>query len=360
MKLIWIFFITLFLSIIITFIVQKIAIRFDITDKPNSPRKIHKKKIPLLGGIGIFISFFLVLFFLRGDLISGNLNYGHWVGFFMGALFLVIGGALDDKFNLKPGQQLFFPILAVISVLFAGISIEKLSNPLGGDYLYLADYGLINLQFGDLSLHLSYISSLLIFFWLMGMMYTTKLLDGIDGLVGGVSTIGALIIFLFTMTEKYHQPDIALASLVLTAACLGFLFFNWHPASIFMGEGGSLFCGYALGVLAIISGGKIAVALLVMGIPIMDVAWTIVRRTRKGKNPFKFSDREHLHFLLLDTGIGQRKTVGIYYIISLLFGLSALFLQSKGKLLAIGILAILMFAIVYFFKKIKSKKLSSL
>ena len=154
------------------------------------------------------------------------------------------------------------------------------------------------------------------------------------------------IIFLFTMTTKYYQPDIGLAALILSGACLGFLIFNRYPARIFLGEGGSLLLGYILGVLAIISGGKIAIALLVMGLPIMDVGWTIIRRVRTGKNPFKFADNKHLHFRLLDLGLGQRKTALIYYGFAGIFGLSALFLQSLGKALALGALLIIMLFII--------------
>jgi len=177
-------------------------------------------------------------------------------------------------------------------------------------------------------------------------MYTTKLLDGIDGLVTGVSAIGGLVIFLFTITTKYYQPDIGLAALILTGVCLGFLVFNWHPAKIFLGEGGSLLLGYVLGVLAIISGGKIAITLLIMGIPILDVAWTIIRRVARGKNPFKFADRGHLHFRLVDSGLGVKKTVLVFYAFALIFGLSGLFLQSRGKMLALIILFAVMIIMI--------------
>ncbi|MFH1427509.1 MAG: MraY family glycosyltransferase, partial [Patescibacteria group bacterium] len=183
------------------------------------------------------------------------------------------------------------------------------------------------------------------------------LLDGIDGLVTGVSAIGGLIIFLFTITTKYYQPDIAIAALVFSAVCLGFLIFNWHPAKIFLGEGGSLFLGFILGVLAIISGGKIAILLLVMGLPVLDVVWTIIRRLVAGKNPFKFADQLHLHFRLLNLGIGQRKTAIIYYLLALSFGLSGLFLQSLGKLFALIILLAIMLIIVVSFTYLDKKKI---
>jgi len=118
--------------------------------------------------------------------------------------------------------------------------------------------------------------------------------------------------------------------------------------------------GYILGVLAIISGGKIAIALLVMGIPILDVLWTIIRRLKSGLNPFTISDREHLHFRLLDLGIGQRRTVLVYYFLAAIFGLNALFLQSRGKAMALGLLVLLMVMLVVSFSfydryRIKSK-----
>jgi UDP-N-acetylmuramyl pentapeptide phosphotransferase/UDP-N-acetylglucosamine-1-phosphate transferase len=168
--------------------------------------------------------------------------------------------------------------------------------------------------------------------------------------------VGSIVIFLFTLTTDYYQPDIGLAALILAAACLGFLVFNWHPASIFLGDGGSLFLGFALGVLSIISGSKIAIALLVMGLPVLDVAWTILRRLASGKNPFRISDRKHLHFRLLDLGIGYRKTVLLFYALAAAFGVSALFLQSLGKFIALLLLIILMFSLIVILNQIDKRK----
>ncbi len=338
-KYIAIFIISLAASVIFTLIVKKAVFYLKIVDIPKIFRKIHKKPTPLLGGAAIFLSFFSVLYFLQADLISGNLEIRHWLGFFIGACFLMLGGFLDDKYNLKPKYQIIWPLLAVGAVILGGVSIEKITNPFGG-FFYLGG-----------------LSGLIIAIWLMGMMYTTKLLDGIDGLVAGVTAIGGLIIFLFTMTTKYYQPDIGLAALVFSGACLGFLIFNWHPAKIFLGEGGSLLLGYILGVLAIISGGKIAIALLVMGIPVLDVLWTIIRRLSVGKNPFKFADKKHLHFRFLDLGMGQKKTALIFYVLSAAFGLSGLFLQSAGKVLALLILFIIMLLFVIGFSFLDKKKI---
>ncbi len=330
--------VALVITALLTVLVKRIALSQAIVDEPDiskiNSRKIHVQAIPLLGGLAIFLGYFGLLFFWSDHFLSGNLVFSHLVGFFLGALIIIIGGILDDKYNLLPRYQIIFPLLAVAFVILGGVEITKISNPLGG-FFNLRD--------------LAFFSPFVIALWLMGMMYTTKLLDGVDGLVSGLGAIGGFIIFLFTITTRYYQPDIAFAAILLTGAALGFLIFNWHPAKIFLGEGGSILIGYILGVLAIISGGKIAIALLVMGIPILDVAWTIIRRLAAGRNPFKFSDRQHLHHRLLSLGLGQRMTVVIFYILSLVFGLSGLFLQSKGKLWALIGLVVIMFLLVISF-----------
>ncbi len=332
------FSLALFLSLVLVPVIRKIAINKNIVDKPDFVRKIHNKPIPLLGGTAIFLSFFAVIFLFSDRLVAGNLEIRHWLGFLIGSLIIIVGGTLDDIYNLSPKKQLIFPILAIIAVLLGGVEIAKLSSPFGG---------IINI---------AWLSPILIFAWLMGMMYTTKLLDGVDGLVSGVSLIGVVIIFLFTLTSKYYQPDIALAAAALTGAILGFLFYNFNPAKIFLGEGGSLFLGFALGVLAIISGGKIAIALLVMGIPILDVSWVIFRRVLSGRNPFKAADKKHLHHRLLALGLSQRQTVFIFYFLSAFFGASALFLQSSGKIFALLFLVILMLAIIIIFSFFERRK----
>jgi len=341
------YFVTFFiLAIFFTLFVKKIANHFGIIDKPDGDRKIHKKATPLLGGLAIFLAYFLGIFICKNELLSGNLEIYHWLGFFVGAVFIVVGGVLDDKYNLPAKWQIVWPILASISVILGGVSIEKISNPFGGFFYFSA-----------------FLSSFIIFLWLMGMTYTTKLLDGLDGLASGVSAIGALVIFLFTISDKYYQPDIALASFLFFAVLCGFLVLNFNPAKIFLGESGSLLLGYVLGVLAIISGGKIAIALLVLGLPALDVLWTIFRRIISGKNPFKASDRKHLHHRLIDLGLNQKQAVLFFYFISSVFGLSGLFLQSRGKFLALGLLLFLMLGLILFLyylenkKKIKKEKL---
>ncbi|MFA5184219.1 MAG: MraY family glycosyltransferase [Patescibacteria group bacterium] len=342
-----IFLAALALAAVLTVLTKNLAVYLKIIDEPDPSgsggRKIHSQATPLLGGVAIFGAYFSLLFLFSERFLSGNLHWSHLLGFFIGALIIVVGGALDDKYDLRPAQQFIFPVLAIVSVIIGGVEIAKITNPFGG---------FINLD------ALAFISPLLIAGWLLGMMYTTKLLDGVDGLVSGISLIGSFVIFLFTLTTRYYQPDIAFAAILLTGAVAGFLIFNWHPAKIFLGEGGSLLLGYILGVLAIISGGKIAIALLIMGIPIMDVVWTIARRLVSGQNPFRFADRRHLHHRLLALGLGQRATVLIFYSLSLIFGLSGLFLQSRGKLWALIALASVMLLVVIGFWRLDNKRRS--
>jgi len=330
MELAIVFVASLVLSVVLTLISKFIAQKLNIVDKPDKDRKIHKEAIPLLGGAAIFFSFFIMLFIFHEDILARGLLITHIAGFFIGALIIIIGGFIDDKYNIAPQRQIIFPILASIAVIVGGIGIVKITNPAGGLFYFSGILGII-----------------LTFLWLMGMMYTTKLLDGVDGLVSGLGVISGIVIFLFTMTTKYYQPDVGLMGLIFAGVALGFLAFNFYPAKIFLGEGGSLLIGYIIAVLAIISGGKIAIALLIMGIPIMDVVWIILRRLWQKKNPFKTADGRHLHHRFLNMGLSQRQTVFIYYILAAIFGSTALFLQSQGKMIALGILAIIMILIIF-------------
>lgn len=342
------FIITLLLAFVFTLVIRKLAIRFKVLDYPNNDRKRHAGAMPLLGGGAIFLAFWIMMYVGQSRILAGNLEAHHWLGVLIGGLILMIGGLIDDIKKLPPLAQVIFPLLAAIAVIIGGVGIEKISA-LSGGLVYLNTWTIPLLHWGNKTFYFSVIADLFTILWLLGMTYTTKLLDGVDGLVTSITATGALVIFLFTTTTRWHQPDIAFAALLLLAACLGFLIMNWHPAKIFLGEGGSLFLGFMLGVLSIISGGKIAIALLIMGIPILDVAWTILRRLLQGHNPFKFADRQHLHFRLQDAGLGPRLTVLLFCASSLIFGLSGLFLQSRGKLVGLIVMAVIMAAILGLF-----------
>ena len=173
------------------------------------------------------------------------------------------------------------------------------------------------------------------------MIYTTKLLDGLDGLVAGVTTIGSLIIFMVSLAWDVPLSGTSILAIILAGSSLGFLVFNFHPAKIFLGEGGSVFCGFMLGVLAIISGSKIATALLIMGIPILDVIWVVIKRILTGRSPVS-GDNQHLHFRLLNIGLNHRQAVLFLYLVTGFFGLSSIFLSSSGKVVALIVMAVFM------------------
>jgi len=328
------------LCILITPLVRKLMQKLQIIDWPKAEgRKIHHRKVPLGGGLAIFASFFIVAWFLYFIKAFGQeITLSHLTALFIGGLILVSGGILDDKFNLRPRVQIIFSILAALILVFFKIGPQIITNPWGG---------IINLENFKFIYFIS-LADVLVFVWLMGMMFTTKFLDGLDGLVSGVTGIGALMIGFLSLQDKWLQPEVALLAFVFAGVMLGFLFWNFYPAKIFLGEGGSLFTGFILGSLAIISGGKIATTLLVIGVPMLDVGRVIIMRIRAGR-PFYKGDSEHLHFRLLQSGLSQKQTVWLFYLISFLFGVTTLFLQSQQKLVALIMLFVLMLCLGLWF-----------
>jgi len=310
----------------LTPLIKKIAIKYNIIDRPTAPRKIHSRPIPLLGGSAIFLSFLIVvLIFLYFGMLSDNkISSNQIATIILAGLLLIFGGFLDDKYNLKPIQQLILPLMAVLLIVASGIKIQYVTNPFGPV-----------LQFPLIT------GSILAFLWILGMVYTTKFLDGLDGLVAGTTVIGSIIIFIVSLYWDNPSSPTSFLAIILAGAVLGFLPFNWQPAKIFLGEGGSVFCGFMLGVLAILSGSKIATTLLIMGIPILDVIWVITRRIWQGKSPVS-GDRKHLHFRLLDIGLSHRQSVTLLLFLSASFGTTSLFLHTRGKMVALIILSLVM------------------
>ena len=334
------FILTFLLSFFLTSGVRFVMKKFRIVDIPKTEkRKIHKKKIPLGGGLAIFSAFFLLagIAFQFGHL-GEHISFRTFIIVFLASCVIMIGGIIDDAKNLKARQQIWFPVISAGIVAIAGIGPAEVTNPFGGTF-----------ALGAL------ISSLLVFAWLIGMMFTTKFLDGLDGLVTGIVCIGSMMIFFLSRQEQWFQPEVATLAIIFSGACLGFLVWNWHPAKIFLGEGGSLFTGFTLGVLAIISGGKIMTTLLVVGIPFLDVIRVICMRWKR-KKPIHKGDSEHLHFKLMGAGLSQKQAVLLMYAISFSFGVTTLFLQSRQKLVALAFLFVLMLLMAVYFQPSESRK----
>lgn len=329
------------LSVLLTDVVRDLSRRFGIVDRPNKDRKIHESAMPMMGGVAIYFAFSFVVaavLLFTDHFTMGEITDTHFIGFLFGGWILIIGGILDDQYDLPPKLSIIFPILASIVAVVSGIGVSKITNPFGDPF-----------EIGQI------ISSIFTFLWLMGMIYTTKLLDGLDGLATGVSAIGALMISLLALSAAFYQPDVALVSLIALAVLAGFLLWNFNPASIFLGEGGSTFVGYLVGVLAVISGSKVATALLVLGVPALDVGFVLFDRMKHGKSLFS-GDGRHLHHKLLAAGLTHRQVVLLYYAIALGFGVTTLVFSSWQKLLALSALFVIMLLLV---KKLSQKRYES-
>ncbi|MBI3963570.1 MAG: undecaprenyl/decaprenyl-phosphate alpha-N-acetylglucosaminyl 1-phosphate transferase [Candidatus Kerfeldbacteria bacterium] len=332
-----------------TVVVRRIASRWRVVDDPASApeRKRHVQPTPLLGGVAIYVAFTVVLWgavaFVPA-LLGGYLQLKHLVGMTVGGFLLMIGGVLDDRYGLRPSRQFLFPLLAAGVTIAAGIGIPYITNPLGGTIgLESVSWTLFTLD--GLPYRIVLWADLFAFVWLLGMMYTTKFLDGLDGLVSGITVIGSLVLFVLSLQKTVGQPETAFLAILLAGAAAGFLLFNFHPARIFLGEGGSVYLGYLLGVVSIISGAKVATALLVMGIPILDVVWLMIRRTFIERRTPTAPDAKHLHFRLLDAGFSHRGAVFFLYALTAGFGAASLFVAGTEKLILLVVLTVVMLII---------------
>ncbi|MCD4704861.1 undecaprenyl/decaprenyl-phosphate alpha-N-acetylglucosaminyl 1-phosphate transferase [bacterium] len=340
-------------SYFLTLFFKKLSFKLKILDYPNSDRKIHKKATPLLGGWAIYLSFLflilLILFFKKELIISEIISLKNIIGILMAGFLIMLGGTLDDKYNLSPGQQFFWIILATLIVILSGVSVDFITHPGGGVI------SLRGLEMEFLGQSIYSLGAIITFIWLFLMINTTKLLDGLDGLASGITAIGMLILFIVSLFWDQAQSGTSLLIVIFMGSILGFLILNFHPAQIFLGNGGSMLLGMMLGVLAIISGAKIATALLVMGLPLLDMLWVIIQRIVKRESPLRHADRKHLHFKLLDAGFSKKQAVLFLYLASFVFGLIALFQSTVGKIFTILILIVFVSIIFYYIYRLQNK-----
>ncbi|MDD4614329.1 MAG: MraY family glycosyltransferase [Caldisericia bacterium] len=286
---------------------RTIGLRLRIVDNPsikekdkqgNCREKLHTKITPLTGGIALFVSFWTAVF------ITLEINQ-QIAGIFLGSLFIVVVMALDDVYDLKPGIKLIAQCIAATIPIFFGVQIRYISNPSTGNYFDIGFWGVI-----------------FSIFWSVAFMNAMNLIDGLDGLATGIAGIAFLAMFVVAVLSGFVIPSFF--AIALAGCCFAFLRYNFYPASIFLGDCGAHFLGYMIGAISIWAGLKatsgvvLLIALVGFGIPIFDVFFSIITRSRKGKKIYE-ADLENIHYQLhRKKGWGQRRIALVFYAITAL------------------------------------------
>ena len=317
--------------------VIKIAKKLGAIDDPKKskhPKVIHTYPVPRMGGLAIFIAVFTAsIIFLPFD--------KHLKGILAGAIILTVMGILDDKYDLNPYLRLIISFLAAGMPIIAGIGISFISSPLSG-MIDLSHPQIAFDLFGEAHRNLKGLLPAGLF-WIVFMMNILNMgAKGIDGQLPGVAAIASITIA--TLSLKFSAditqwPVIILAA-ITAGAFLGFLPWNFYPQKIMPGYSGSVLAGYLLAILSILSTTKVGTLMVVLGIPLVDTSYTIVRRIIAGKSPV-WGDRKHLHHKLLDAGLSKRQVVYLYWASTALLGLLALYLNTSTKFYTIIGVAIL-------------------
>ena len=310
------------LALILTPVVRWAAIRFDLVDHPDE-RRVNVRPIPRAGGLAVAAAFLVVsVGFLAVNALTDTvptpvfLERPELIALLAGGAAAALIGLIDDYLQVRARWQLVGQVVLAAWAIALGIQIDFIASPLGG-----------RIELSGL------VAAGVTGFWIIGMINSINFIDGLDGLSSGVGLIAALTLGVISLTTTIGQPMIAVLCLALAGALLGFLRWNFHPASIFIGTSGVMFVGYTLAVLSILGTAKVAIALLVLGVPIIDTFWIIVRRLASGRSPFA-PDRGHLHHRLLDLGLSHRQVVLLIYGICALLAVLAIVLSGTGQLYA--------------------------
>ena len=314
-------FLTILVGFIISFaatpIVKFFAEKVGAIDMPGEARRVHNHPIPRMGGLAIFLGFLLsVLLFVP---MSRPLE-----GVLLGSVIIVATGAVDDVVSLKAWVKLLLQIAAACVAVYYGVRIEVLGNLnifSSNDYVTLASW-----------------SVPITVLWIVGITNSVNLIDGLDGLAVGVSTISSLTMLVIALLVADSSVAVVLAALV--GACIGFMPYNLNPAKIFMGDTGSLLLGYVLATMSVLGLFKFyalvsfAVPVLAIAVPLFDTIFAFFRRLIHGQNPMH-PDRGHFHHRLIDMGLSQKQAVAVLYTISAILGLAAVVITTSGELKAL-------------------------
>ncbi|QHE53609.1 glycosyltransferase family 4 protein [Pontibacillus sp. HMF3514] len=306
-------------SILITPLVKKLAVKIGATDQPNH-RKVHKKLMPRLGGLAIFLSFIIGILLFFPD-------SGYTWPVVIGSTIIIITGILDDMRELSPKLKIAGQLAAATVVVVGGVQVE-----------------FINLPFMEQKLEFGYLSIPITIVWIIAITNAINLIDGLDGLAAGVSAIALLTIsgMAITMGNSF----VVIVGFITLGSTLGFLLFNFYPAKIFMGDTGALFLGFMIGVLSLLGFKNVTffsfiIPIIILGVPISDTIFAIVRRFVQQK-PLSSPDKSHLHHCLLRLGYSHPETVLMIYAMAALFSLAAVIFSQATMFGSVFVLFILL------------------
>jgi UDP-GlcNAc:undecaprenyl-phosphate/decaprenyl-phosphate GlcNAc-1-phosphate transferase len=323
------FFVALGVALIATPLSIRFAERLKLVDDPKKhihPAIIHTKPIPRTGGLPIFLAvLFSTLIFLPLTPI--------YVAILIAGVFVVLVGLLDDKYDLSPYLRFLMNIVCALVVVAEGVTVPFVTSPLGG-ILHFSSITLSNIAVP--------VGSILAIIWIVWVMNMLNWSKGVDGQMPGIAAISAIIIGIASLRFPVlgpHNIEASIMAFIVAGGAIGFLFYNFYPAKIFPGYSATIL-GFTIGILSILSGVKLATAVLVMGVPAVDFLFTFTRRILSRKSPFR-GDRQHLHHLLLAAGLSQRSIALFYWAMSLVLGILSLTLSSRGKLFAILLVGVL-------------------
>lgn len=304
--------VSMLLSFATTPLVKRLAYKIGAVDVPKDKRRMHDHPIPRLGGLAIFIGFVVaVLLFGKVDL--------QMRGILLGACLIVAVGVVDDSHPLGAGIKFILQIVAALIAVGHGVVIQAIANPFpfAGNYYW---------DFGIMAIPITVI-------WIVAVTNSVNLIDGLDGLADGVSTIAALTMLIIALMMGNLEMAVICAALV--GGCLGFIPYNRNPAKIFMGDTGATFLGYMLATVSVTGLFKLyamisfIVPFIILGFPIFDTASAFTRRILKGQNPMK-ADRSHTHHKLIDMGMNQKQAVATLYMVAGVLGLCAVMIVTSG------------------------------
>ncbi len=359
------FIVTLVVSLVLTPLVRRWAIGRGWVDNPDEERRVHTRAVPRIGGLAMFAAFTVgVLLTFAFPIIrqgkAGNELYevNRVLLMLVGAAIITIVMAVDDVKKLKPLPRLLWQIGAAALVVIPSIIWPGGANPSdlnAGTVHYDQGAGVLanNVQnpFGGIIELPLFLAAFLTIFWIVGTTNAINWIDGLDGLAASVSAVACVVLFVVT-GPVLGQWTLAYLPLILAAAIIGFLPYNLHPARVFMGDSGAMFLGFTLAVLSVIGGAKVAAALLVLGVPLLDGVYMIIYRLARGRSPIA-AERGHLHHRLLDIGFSQGQIVLIYIALSGAFGLLGVLTGKSGdntfKLIKFGGLIALVLLLIGLF-----------